>query len=247
MRFKGIFSYGLAVDAKGRVIANLDISGPPAFGRALQALVRVDPKTDERALITDFGNAVQGEVCSFDPDNQVYCFIAGLTLQHAKKIFVATQQDAIAKIFRVNTATGERILVTDFSNPAQGADGGAFVGFGGPLAVEASGQLLAVDDSNRLLRIDPTTGNRTVLSDFGNRAQGPRGTSLHSVGLEGSGNILVAALNIDGTNNLLFRVAPKTGRRVVLSNSKKSAQGPALNAPTSLAVVPAKLTPRNTE
>ena len=52
---RGLLYYGLAVDAEGQVIANLDRSEPPAF-EPRYALVRVDPKTDERALITDLTN-----------------------------------------------------------------------------------------------------------------------------------------------------------------------------------------------
>ena len=52
---RGWLYYGLAVNAQGKVIANLD-----KLGEGKYALVRIDPKTDERALITDLTNPAQG-------------------------------------------------------------------------------------------------------------------------------------------------------------------------------------------
>jgi hypothetical protein len=224
---QGALYYGLGLDAAGRLFVH---NSHRIFR------VRVNPPTDHRVIVSDFENPAQGEVCSDG------CFIPDLALQHARKFFVTTSA-LTDQIFRVNTVTGERRLVTDFGNPAQGPPG--VLAFSPGLAVEATGHILAGAEGELgylLFRIDPTTGNRTILSDFGNRAQGPRGINLHGMALEESGNIIVAAAKCDPTTgvciNVLFRVNPKTGQRVVFSNGNKRSQGPALGALTSIAVVP---------
>ena len=82
----------------------------------------------------------------------------------------------------------------------------------------AAGDSLVVDHSGgtgsngALFRVNPTTGARTLLSDFGNAAQGPQGSNPDGVAVEASGSVLVidqsAGTNGDGA---LFRVDPSTG------------------------------------
>ena len=89
-------------------------------------------------------------------------------------------------LFRVNGS--QRTVVSDF-------------GVGEPLgvdpigvAVEASGNILVIDPNagtgrdpgvadarGALFRIDPRNGGRRILSDFGNPAQGPLGSTLHGI------------------------------------------------------------------
>jgi len=73
-----------------------------------------------------------------------------------------------AALFRVDPTTGVRTVLSDFGSGAnQGVDPGE------GMAIEASGQILATDydagtnGQGALFRIDPTTGARTILSDFG--------------------------------------------------------------------------------
>jgi hypothetical protein len=92
-------------------------------------------------------------------------------------------------IVRVDPVTGKRSLLSDFTNPAQGVTGLA-PSWGA--AIETPGQILV--DSNKmesggrdlLLRIDPNTGNRVVLSDVNNAAQGPLGAYLGGIAVEKS-------------------------------------------------------------
>ena len=79
---RGILYYGLAVDAEGQVIATLDRSKPPAF-KPRYGLVRIDPKTDERALITVLTNPAQGMI---ESDSH----ITNLTLERSGKILIST-------------------------------------------------------------------------------------------------------------------------------------------------------------
>jgi hypothetical protein len=232
---QGDFYYGLAVNATGEVIANLY-----KLPMLKSTLVRIDPKTDERALITDFTNPAQGEI---ESDR----FITDLVLESSGKILIGTARASgqlDAAIFRVDSVTGVRSLLSDFANPAQGADAADLWGSHG-LAIETSGQILAASGGttaaprNLLLRIDPTTGQRTVLSDFDDPAQGNIGAFLSGVAVEESGAIIVGAIGepFDGTFSL-FRVEPATGQRTLLSDSNNPAQGRSFSSTVYITVVP---------
>lgn len=236
---QGTPHYGLALDAAGRLVVNVNLSAPRPF-----AVVRVNPHNDRRVIVSDFENPAQGEVCSDG------CFLTNLALQTTRRIFVSTIEECcpealITKLVRVNTVTGQRRLVTDFSNPAQGPVGE--VGFfTSGLAVEASGDILVAIDRKRdrfaLLRVDPTTGQRTIVSNFNNPTQGPRAINLFGVALGASGNVIVYGAKWNpntGTGiNLLFRVNAQTGRRTVISNGNRPGQGPDFSVPVAIAVVP---------
>ncbi len=86
-----------------------------------------------------------------------------------------------------------------------------------------------------LFRVDPTTGDRTILSNFGVGAN--QGISPLGVAVEASGTILVIDSNA-GTGGLgaLFRVDPTSGERTLLSNFGVGAnQG---SGPQGVAVYP---------
>jgi hypothetical protein len=126
------------------------------------ALVRIDPETDERALITDLTNAAQGVT---ESDR----FITDLAIERLGKILIGTARgsgQADSAIFRVDPVTGKRRLLSDFADAAQGADV-ADLWFSRGLAIETSGQILAASGGsiavprNLLLRIDRNTGQRT--------------------------------------------------------------------------------------
>jgi streptogramin lyase len=208
---RGDVYYGLAVDAKGQVIANLITSE-----QLDTALVRVDPKTDERALITDLTNTNR--------------YITNLTLERSGKILISTwNMNYSPAIFRVQPRTGKRKLLTTGGAPEAG------------MAVETSGQILingATLEGEVILRIDPKTDQRTVISNTNDAAQGPLCRTLSGIALKSSGAIVISATkNPEGTP-ALFRVHPKTGRRVVLSESDNPAQGPPIRTVTSIAIVP---------
>jgi hypothetical protein len=236
---QGFLYYGLAVNAQGKVIANLI-----KLVKSTYALVQIDPKTDKRALITDLTNRAQGVT---ESDR----FITDLAIERLGTILIGTargsgQPDSV--IFRVDPVTGKRRLLSDFADDAQRdhVDDVVDLWFSKGLAIETSGQILAasggnpsVAPRNLLLRIDPNTGKRTVLSDFDNPEQGNLGVSLAGVALEKSGNIIVGASDPSVTIFSLFRVQPKTGQRVLLSDSNNPAQGgPSLIGLTYIAVVP---------
>ena len=78
-----------------------------------------------------------------------------------------------------------------------------------------------------LLVVDPTTGNRTVFSDFGSASQGPLGAGPCSVAVLGAGDALFVLDNKAGTNRrgVLFKVDPGSGIRQTFTDFGNSAQG----------------------
>lgn len=153
-------------------------------------------------------------------------------------------------------SNGTRTVLSDFGNPAQGPTGG-----GGltavtwaPAGLLGLGQaILALDryagthDDGALFTVNPSTGNRTLLSDFGNSSQGQIGADPTGVvtanGLLGLGTAYYVIDSSAGTNGAggLFRVDPSTGNRTLLSDFGNSAQGPLGANPVSVALVPAGL------
>lgn len=237
---QGVLFSGLAVNAKSKVIANLN----PSSNFNDSVLVRVDPESDMRVITTDLFNPDQGKIA---PGT----FITDLAIERSGKILIGTanvNDFAISAIMRVNPNTGKRTLLSDFTNSEQGPNSSLF--FAAGLTTEASKQILvitnaAADENNNiiggdfLLRIDPRTGQRSVLTDFGNPTQGILGQGPRGAVVEDSGAIVVSAFNAE-SSGVLFRINPETGQRTILSDSANSEQGPPLNAGgiTYLAIVP---------
>lgn len=234
---QGVIGYDVAVDAFGSVVAPLHPGLLPS-----DAVVRVVPRTDTRMIVSSLSNPAQGAVSS-TCSSLSSCYINDLTLERLGTILIGLNDSgAHSAIYRVNPITGYRSLLSDFNNPAQGT-GATYlgVGYGTGLTVEASGEILVNSSNPRVLlfRISPITGNRTVLSDFGNPAQGPVCTFLFGLGVETSGNIIVGSQGaFNSAISDVFRVNRKTGLRVVLSDSTNPRQGPSFNAITYLTVVP---------
>ena len=227
---EGVFNYGLAVNAKGKVIASQYKQALPNL-EIHQVLVRIDPETDTRTLVSDLFNPDQGAIDSGT-------FITDLVIEHSGKILIGTANEndyASGAIFRVNPSTGKRKLLSDFTNAAQGPVASLFFSTG--LATETSKKIVAIG-GNFLLRIDPETGQRTVLSEFDNPVQGITGFAPRGAVVEKSGKIVVSAVVTEFSSSL-FRIDPKTGQRTLLSDSANPEQGPPLTASiTYMATVP---------
>ena len=203
---------GVAVEPSGQILV-VDYDGGP---NRMGALFRVDPVTGVRTLLSDFGNPTQGQVGE-EP--------TGVAVEASGQILDADNDAGTnGMLFRVNPATGARTVLSDFSDGGKGPLGSYPYG----VAVEASGKILVADQDaagpaylGALFRVDPVTGFRTLLSDFGNLAQGPLGVDPAGVAVETNGKILV----MDSSQHLLFRVDPTTGVRTPLSDFGESAQG----------------------
>lgn len=174
---------GVAVEPAGTILLVSPDWGVEARG----ALWRISPKTGSRTLLSDFGNAGQGDL-GMDP------FAIAVPASGAILIFdPGAGREAKGALFQVDPRSGVRALISDFGDPGQGPQGverrSPFLG----MAVESSGAILVIDpkageDSKGLLfRIDPRSGDREVLSVFGQGAQGP-------LGLNPSGVVVIRAL-----------------------------------------------------
>ena len=142
-------------------------------------------------------------------------------------------------LFRIDPATGNRTIISDFGDGNQGPTG--VFPFG--VAIEASGSVLVVDGdagtngNGALFRVDPSTGNRTIVSDFGNGGQGDVGADPHGVALEASGNAVVVDINA-GTSSrgALFRINLSNGNRTLVSDFGNAGQGSLGSDPVGLAI-----------
>jgi sugar lactone lactonase YvrE len=218
----------IAIEAAGTAII-----ADPAAGRAQQgALFRVNPSTGARVLLSDFGNPRQGETGD-DP--------GGVAIDGSGAILVIDPAAGSAgKLFRVDPGNGNRTVVSDFGDRAQGPTGSSPEG----VAVEASGTILVIDPNagtalnGALFRVDPGTGNRSLLSDFGDDRQGPVGSSPGHVAVEASGTIVVTDPGI-GDGGALVRVDPSTGARAIVSDFGSLSDGPLGEHPAGVSVVEA--------
>jgi hypothetical protein len=207
-------------------------------GLGCGALFRVDPTTGQRTLVSDFGNSAQGTrgrapfAVAFDD--------AGLLVLDQRAGTDCNKNGFVGcgALFRIDVATGQRTLVSDFGNSAQGPTG--LTPF--DLTVDSSGRILVTDRDagtlggvlglGKLFLVDPTDGTRTVLSDFENDTLGKLGENPSGVAVEATGRILVAVpATAPFPTGVLFTVDPTTGLRAVLSDFTNTAQGTLGQAP----------------
>jgi hypothetical protein len=197
-------------------------------------LLSVSLSSGARTVVSDFGNALQGPM-GFDP--------VDLAIEATGDILVV-DEDAFGAgvLFRVNPLDGARAILSAFNNAAQGPTGAQPHG----LALEPGGDVLVVTNNGgtgnkgALFRVDPTTGVRTLLSDFGDPAQGPLGEVPESVKLGPKGHAFVidynARISSGPANGALFKVKLETGVRTVVSNFNDTVQGPTGIDPIDLEV-----------
>ena len=226
---------GLALEAGGTVLVIDFDAGTGANG----ALFRVDAASGERSLVSDFGNAAQGPLGE-DP--------IGLALEAGGAVLVIDidAETGFGALFRVDAASGVRSLVADFGNAVQGPQGASPSG----LALEAGGTVLVIDLSagtsgnGALFRVDAASGVRSLVSDFGNAAQGSLGADPAGLALEAGGTAGVIDPNA-GTGNAgaLFRVDAASGVRAVLSDFGDGVQGVLGVNPSGVAVGGAVVVP----
>src|SRR5215471_6612124 len=114
-----------------------------------------------------------------------------------------------------------------------------------PLAASPahSGDLLVIDADagtgfdGALFTVNPTTGSRTILSDFGDGTQGPTGIRPLGIVVDATGDLLVIDADAGtGSHGALFTVDPATGARTILSDFGDGTQGPTGVTPFSVAL-----------
>jgi hypothetical protein len=213
-------------------------------GDASQAVVfAVDTATSIRRVLTNFADASQGPVAQAP---------RGLTIEGNGNILETDRSNPgngySPGLFEVNALTGTRTRISDFNNPSLGPTGLSPMG----VAIDANGFILVVDSlagtdcfgfggCGALFRVDRSTGVRTMISDFGNPAQGPLGgTGPNAMAIDTDGSILVLD-NFAGTSGLgeIFRVNPTTGSRTILTDYGNAAQGTIGSVPADSGVVAA--------
>ncbi|MBI4904632.1 MAG: hypothetical protein HY820_13405 [Acidobacteria bacterium] len=234
--------YGIAADANGDLLVTDRTSG--GSGRGL--LFRVSLANGTRTVVSNFADPAQGPLGG-EP--------SGVAVESSGSILVAdanTGSFPSGAVFRINQTTGQRTIVSDFANAAQGPLGGL------PVDVHPTGGVLWVADqfmrsdprapgNGQLFRVDAGTGARTLVSDFSTAAQGPLGFNLNDVKTDSTGPLLVMDFDA-GTNSAgaLFTVDPVTGARSYLSDFGNGAQGPLGVEPSGFVLLAPPPPPTNT-
>ena len=226
----------VTVAADGQILVTVGAPGTLS-NRAL--LVRVDPVTGARAIVSDFGDSGQGGL-GVEP--------RGVAVEAGGQILVIDAQggqggsgSALGELVRIDPQTGFRTSVSNFNLPPNTGSNPTSV------AVEADGQILVTDEGHTsttplglLFRVDPQSGLRSILSDFNTGVN--TGREPEGVAVEANGQILVVDKHAGPlTRGMLFRVDPQTGARQIVSDFGIGAnQG---GDPLALAIVPNRLQP----
>ena len=194
------------------------------------ALMRVDPATGHRVIVSDFGDPTQGFSAGF---------LADVVVDASGRLIVSDFGfSGMGTLVRLDPASGNRDTITDFSDPTFGP-----MGVFGPagVAVERSGRILATDLAagtdffGALFAVDPANGERVMLSDFGDPSQGPPATEPDAVAVDALGSIFVACRSGgSGLAGAIFRVDPASGHRSLVSDFGDASGGPMIFSPAGI-------------
>jgi cysteine-rich repeat protein len=154
------------------IVVDVDAQ-PPGGGAANGLLFRVNLANGDRTVVSNFSATAQGPT-GVDPID------VEMEANGSLVVIDSTAGQILQRgtLFRVDPVTGARTVITDFSDQTKGPVGSRPSG----LAVEPSGGILVIDLNagtngiGTLFRVNPTTGMRTVVSDFGLPGQGPLGS-----------------------------------------------------------------------
>lgn len=193
----------------------------------------IDPISGDRTVLTDFSNPMQGPTGNepndlvMEPDGNV-CVVDDAA---------GTNEDGA--IFRIDSSNGTRVIISDFGNIAQGPLGDLLQ----RMALFTNGNLYVVDrdapsGDGGLFIVDKNTGIRSIVTDLSSGAQGPTASSARDVA-EGPGGIILLLTSSGGTDNdgVLFEVDAITGNRNIISDFGNVVQGPTAN-PRWIVVAP---------
>jgi hypothetical protein len=233
-----------------------DNTNVPILGGALLSI----NASGTRALLTDFGNSAQGPLGSGAPGGITWMPSGLLGLSETLLVTDGfAGSNGAGALFSINPGTGQRTLLSDFGNAAQGAVGKTPVGVAYSNGLLGLGNTIYVIDNKAgtnqggaLFAVNPSNGERTLLSDFGNTAQGPLGVNPIAIAVVPAGVLSVLGLNaglvvlddVAGTNNAgAVFVVDFNGNRTLLSDLGNDAQGAVAVAPQQITVTQTLLGP----
>ena len=202
----------------------------------LKAVVRVDPKTGDRMIISDNEDDMgMGSGPAFmDPRG-------GIAVQDDGSLVVV--DSVLRAVVRVDPKTGDRMIISKLiSDPNDVDDMGRGSGpdFMDPsdIAVQDDGSLVVVDSVLRaVVRVDPKTGDRMIISDNEDdmgMGSGPAFVAPSGIAVQDDGSLVV----VDSVLKVV-RVDPKTGDRMIISDNEDDmgmGSGPAFMDPRGIAV-----------
>lgn len=201
------------------------------------SLFTVDQNTGQRTVFSDFNDASQGAV-GVDPNGASWlpAQLLGLIPSALLVTDGSAGTDGRGALYKVDPTTGQRSLLSDFGNSAQGPLGlypeavlavpPGLLSWSGVLVCDP---LAGTDQRGALFSVD-ANGQRTTIIDFGDTSgyQGvyPSSMALYG-GLLGLGRSVLVADGSAGTNahGVLFRIDPLAKTRTVVSDFGDSTQG----------------------
>jgi hemolysin type calcium-binding protein len=218
----------------------------------LALLYRIDHVTGQRTVLNDLTDPTLGPTAVQAERGAIELVPGGFNILLTDQNAGTAGQGAL---FRIDPVTNIRTLLSDLGNPAQGpvqVNSEAVV-------LERNGNVIVVEGDNpnaSVLRINPVTGERALVSDFGDPTQGPIGISVGETGaIEASGSLLlVGAVRPEGeeeeeegeeeeaeeedenVRRVLLRVDTQTGNRTIFSDFGDPAQG-LVGSPSHVAVI----------
>lgn len=182
----------IAIETKGTLVVG---------DAGLDAVIRVDPLTGDREIISDDTTSPFNTIRSIAVVDSDILVVEGIGNSSLRP---GTAEDP--KVLRIDPETGDRKILSD-----------TMTGIGPPfsapqsIAVEAEGTLVIVDSGLiAVMRVHPETGDREIISDR-DRGIGPDFIAPVAIAVEADGTLVV----VDGLNTLV-RVDPVTGDRTII-------------------------------
>ncbi|WP_150050598.1 DUF11 domain-containing protein [Methylomonas rhizoryzae] len=232
----------LAVESNGNLVvaSNLSNGLPESYGHI--SLHRIDSKTGNRKLISDFNNSDQGVLRQL---SKVYDIAIDKT---GNAIISTSSSENSTKnlLLSVDLSNGKREIISDGDRLSQGP------GKGFRSIAITSENAIITDYIGNIYQIDKNIGARSILSDLNNVLQGPIIFGLPQTQYLGFWDIQVSLprypLTVDSSGNIfgvlpgvgldnygiLVSINPATGYRKIISDFGDNSQGQIIYNPINI-------------